>query len=101
MSKNKKKVQLIVNADDYGFSRSISKGILDAYRTGLVTATGIMANGSYYNEGVHRLFDAGNLDTGVHINITSGYPITKDMGKKLSKWGGAFPGIFKMATTGF
>jgi len=96
--KKNKKVQLIINADDYGFSKSVSEGILDAHRTGLVTATGIMANGSYFKKGVHRLFDTGNLDTGVHINITSGYPITKDMGKKLSKWGGTFPGIFKMAT---
>ncbi len=36
--------KLIVNADDYGFTRGISKGILLAHRYGIVTSTSLMVN---------------------------------------------------------
>ncbi len=37
---------LIVNADDYGLTAGVSRGILDAHRRGIVTSTTSVASGS-------------------------------------------------------
>ena len=37
--------RLIVNADDFGLTRLVSQGILDAHHYGIVTSTSLMANG--------------------------------------------------------
>ena len=39
---------LIVNADDYGYFPGISRGIIDAHKDGVVTATGVLANGTSF-----------------------------------------------------
>jgi predicted glycoside hydrolase/deacetylase ChbG (UPF0249 family) len=38
--------QLIVNADDFGFTRGVNDGILEAHRQGILTATTLMAGES-------------------------------------------------------
>jgi predicted glycoside hydrolase/deacetylase ChbG (UPF0249 family) len=44
MSPPEQRAYLIVNADDYGIFRCVSKGILEAASHGIVTATGVFAN---------------------------------------------------------
>ena len=39
-------IDLIINADDYGYYPCVSKGILEAAKAGALTATGILANSS-------------------------------------------------------
>ena len=90
-------VQLIVNADDYGYFRSVSHGILDAARNGAVNATGIMATGRCLDEMLSLLAADTKLDAGVHLNLTYGEPVTAAMSKALAGWGGRFPGKYKMA----
>ena len=36
--------KLIINADDYGRSPGVSRGILQAHREGIVTSTTVMIN---------------------------------------------------------
>ena len=36
--------RLIVNADDFGLTRGVSRGILACYQTGIVTSTTLMVN---------------------------------------------------------
>ena len=57
---------LIVNADDYGYFRCISKGILKSATHGVVTATGVFANTIHFGEHAAWLRDCDALDTGVH-----------------------------------
>jgi chitin disaccharide deacetylase len=68
---------LIVNADDYGYSEGVSLGILDAARYGIVTATGVLANGPFFDEHADWLRSTSTLDTGVHLNLTFGKPLTR------------------------
>ncbi|HZO31813.1 MAG TPA: ChbG/HpnK family deacetylase, partial [Chloroflexota bacterium] len=35
---------LVVNADDFGISRGVNRGIVEAHRSGLVTSASLMAN---------------------------------------------------------
>ena len=88
---------LIVNADDYGYFRCVSRGILKAATRGIVTATGVLSNATDFPEHAARLRDCDALDVGVHLNLTNGVPLTSEMRSKLSRWSGRFPDKFRMA----
>ena len=85
---------LIVNADDYGYFNCVSKGILNSARHGIVTATGIFANSTHFDEHVGWLGDNTALDLGVHLNITDQAPLSINMRNRLSRWEGCFPGKY-------
>lgn len=87
--------RLIVNADDYGYFACVSRGILQAARAGAVSATGILANGPDLERQAAALAECGNLDVGVHLNLTCRRPLTAGMAGRLE--GGEFPGAFALA----
>lgn len=89
---------LIVNADDYGYFRCVSRGILKSASDGIVTATGVLANSSHFAEHAAWLRDHEALDAGVHLNLTEGTPLTHELRKKLARTSGRFPRKFAMAT---
>lgn len=96
--KAKNPIYLIINADDYGYFPCVSKGILDAAKTGALTATGILANSPDLEQQLEWAGSCKNLDLGVHLNLTSRHPLTSAMANKLAQSGGLFQGAF--ATTG-
>ena len=97
MSTPREPAWLIVNADDYGYFRCVSRGILEAATRGIVTATGVFANAERFADDAPALRDCAALDAGVHLNLTSGQPLTADMRAALARWGGRFPGKFTIA----
>ncbi len=68
--------QLIVNADDYGYTRGISLGIRQAHLNGIVTSTSAMMNSPTAAEAI-RLAQSQcpNLGLGLHLTLTSGTPL--------------------------
>lgn len=58
---------LIVNADDYGLTEGISRGILHAHREGIVTSTSAMPLGPAYPKVAKWLADEDVLGVGVHL----------------------------------
>lgn len=68
--------QLIVNADDFGLTEQVSRGILDAHREGIVTSTTLMANGRAFDAAVSISRWAPRLGIGVHLNLTQGQPVS-------------------------
>lgn len=84
-------VRLVVNADDFGYFDAVSRGILDAARQGVVTATGVMANGPALDRWVDELKRLPSLSVGVHLNATLGRPLTAAMGYELEPTHGEFP----------
>src|SRR5689334_13125533 len=68
--------RLIVNADDFGFTEQVSRGILDAHREGIVTSTTLMANGAAFDAAVAMSRQAPRLGIGVHLNLTEGEPVS-------------------------
>ena len=89
--------RLIVNADDYGYFGCVSRGILEAARQGIVTATGVFANSPRFAECAEWLRACPTLDAGIHLNLTYGVPLTKEMSARLGRWSGRFPGKFSIA----
>ena len=88
---------LIVNADDYGYFRSVSKGILRSASDGIVTATGMFANADHFDEQAAWLRDFDAIDVGVHLNLTEGLPLTSELAARLSRTSGRFPRKSPMA----
>ena len=89
---------LIVNADDYGGLRCVSRGILEAAQRGIVTATGVIANRDGFAEQAAALRACPGLDTGVHLNLTWGRALTPQMRRLCARWGGQLPGKYALAT---
>lgn len=67
--------RLIVNADDFGWSRSITDGILCAHREGIVTDTSLLANQPASEYGISQLPSVPRLGVGIHLNLCSGAPV--------------------------
>ena len=59
--------KLIVNADDFGFTRGVNEGILRAHREGIVTASTLMADGPAFAHAVEAARATPSLDVGVHL----------------------------------
>ncbi len=95
---NANKRYLIVNADDYGYFTGVSRGILDAAKEGVVTATGIMANSRDLEKHLRLFAEVDSLDAGIHLNLTHGEPLTDRMRDLLCDWGGRFPKKFQITT---
>ncbi|HTX36317.1 MAG TPA: ChbG/HpnK family deacetylase [Bryobacteraceae bacterium] len=64
--------QLVVNADDFGFTPDVNRGIVEAHRRGILTATTLMANGDAFEDAVRLARDADTLDIGCHLVLVGG-----------------------------
>jgi len=67
--------QLIVNADDFGLTESVNRGVLDAHRDGIVTSTTLLANGMAFESAVAASKRFHRLAIGVHLNLSEGMPV--------------------------
>jgi len=65
---------LIVNADDLGWTAGVNRGIAQAHRNGIVTSTSLLANGSAFADGVETASEMPSLGVGVHLNLSDGLP---------------------------
>ncbi len=68
--------QLIVNADDFGISPGVNRGIVQAHRQGIVTSASLMANLPGAAEAVELAISAPGLELGLHVNLTAGRPVS-------------------------
>jgi hypothetical protein len=68
--------RLIVNADDFGLTRAVSRGILAAHRHGIVTSTTVLVTGDVDRALLAEAGDQG-LGLGLHVNLTLGAPLTR------------------------
>ena len=69
---------LVVNADDFGFTRDVNRGIVEAHRNGILTATTLMAVGDAFDDAVRLARENPRLDVGCHLVLVGspGFPQT-------------------------
>lgn len=67
--------KLIINADDFGYSRGINFGIVDAHQLGVLTSTTFMTNMPGANHAVELAKQNPTLGVGVHLVLTCGRPL--------------------------
>ncbi len=87
-------ISLIINADDLGSNLLRDRGILDAYRNGIVTSASLLANGSSFETAVLQIKETG-LPIGVHLNLADGISLTGPI-KGLTDQHGHLPGKQKL-----
>ncbi|MFH5810350.1 carbohydrate deacetylase [Companilactobacillus sp. FL22-1] len=71
--------KVIFNSDDFGYSRGVNYGIVDAYQHGILTSTTLMANMPGFEQAVNFKNDLPNLGVGVHLTLTCGDPLLKNV----------------------
>ncbi|PYU21408.1 MAG: hypothetical protein DMG32_20760 [Acidobacteria bacterium] len=68
--------RLIVNADDFGLTEGINRGIMVAHRDGILTSTSLLANGPAFDQAIAASQQLPQLSVGVHLNISEGRPVS-------------------------
>ena len=81
-------MKLIVNADDFGLSRGINYGIIDAHILGILTSTTLMITMEAADHAIELSRQFPKLGIGLHLNMTLGKPLTK--AKTIVKEDGVF-----------
>jgi len=73
--------RLIVNADDFGLSAGVNRGVLEAHETGVVSSVSVLVNAPGWTDAAQRLRDLSSpsfpeLGVGLHLNLTTGRPVS-------------------------
>lgn len=66
------KKKLIVNADDFGLSPGVNKGIIETYLNGILSSTTLMVNQPYAKHAVELYKNYNNLGLGIHLTFDKG-----------------------------
>ncbi len=67
--------RLIVNADDFGLTAGVNRGIAEAHTRGIVTSATLMANGRAFDDAVHLANSLPGLSVGCHVVLIDGEPV--------------------------
>ena len=68
--------EIIVNADDFGLTEGINRGIIYGYQNGIVTRASIMASGSAFNHAISLSKDNPGLPIGIHLTLVAERPVS-------------------------
>lgn len=72
-------MKLIINADDFGFTRGVNLGILEAFKEGIVTSTSMLTNAPGFEHGIELMRQNKDLKVGIHLVLTAGKPLTEGL----------------------
>ena len=67
------KRRLIVNADDFGISRSVNEAVIRAHREGILTTASLMVNETGFDEAVKIAKETPRLGVGLHLTFLIGH----------------------------
>lgn len=70
------RIRLVVNADDFGMTAEISRGIVRAHREGVVTSASLLGNCVDLDTTRALLAEVPDLGVGVHLALIGGRPIS-------------------------
>ena len=65
---------LVVTADDLGLSPGVTKGILEAHRSGVVRSTSLLTTFPASEAGAAQAIAERGLEVGVHLDLVGGWP---------------------------
>jgi hopanoid biosynthesis associated protein HpnK len=68
--------QLIVNADDFGYTAGVNRAIVEGHCDSIITSTSLMATGAAFNDAVALAHQTPSLDVGCHLNLVEGVPLS-------------------------
>lgn len=68
-------MKIIINADDFGMTKSVNRAIFEIAKVGSLTSTTVMVNMPYAHEAVDLL--PLNISIGLHFNLTEGKAVSE------------------------
>ncbi len=71
-------MKLIINGDDFGYTKANSLGIIKAYRNGILCSTTALMNSNHILEAKKMSEECEDLGIGVHLTLTLGRSLTKN-----------------------
>lgn len=71
----------MVNADDFGFTRDVNQGIVEAHQRGILTSTTLMATGAAFDDAVRLAAENPSLDIGCHLVLVGQHPFPATVAK--------------------
>lgn len=80
-------IQLIVNADDFGFSSGVNYGIIDTHLNGIVNSATMMMNMEGTEHAIQLAKEHPSLQVGIHLVLTCGKPLLQDVGSLTNEEG--------------
>lgn len=83
-------MKVIVNADDFGLTKGVNAGIIDAHKNGIVTRTTLMMNGHALDDALRLAKETPSLKVGIHLTLTFGHPLNKSSATELIDDNGKF-----------
>lgn len=69
-------MKLVINADDFGYTRAVTEGIIEGYHQGIVRSTTALTNMPWLELGRKLAEDCPDLGIGVHMTLTLGKALT-------------------------
>jgi hopanoid biosynthesis associated protein HpnK len=67
---------VIFNADDFGLSPGINRGILEAFREGVLTSTTMLTNLRFFDDAAALARAHPDLPVGIHLSLLWGPPVS-------------------------
>ncbi len=67
--------KLVINADDFGYSKGVNLGIIEAYKHGVVSSTTMMVNMPGAAHAAALALAHPGLGVGIHLVLDCGYPV--------------------------
>lgn len=69
-------MKLVVTADDLGLSAGVTRGILDAHRSGVVRSTSLLVTFAASEAGAAAARAEPDLEVGLHLDLVGGRPVS-------------------------
>ena len=84
--------KIVINADDFGYSKAINLGIIETHRNGILTSATMMANMYGFDHGIELMKENPKLGIGAHLTLTCGKPILDNV-DSLTDYNGNFKSL--------
>jgi hopanoid biosynthesis associated protein HpnK len=68
--------RVIINADDFGLSPGVNRGIVSGFREGVLTSTTMLVNLEFFDDAVRLARENPDLPLGVHLSLLWGKPVS-------------------------
>ncbi len=82
----------IINADDFGLSPGVNRGIVSGFRDGILTSTTMLVNLKHFEDAVNLARDNPDLPVGIHLSLLWGQPVSEPVNvPTLVERDGCFP----------
>jgi len=70
---------LVINADDFGYSKGVNIGIIEAYQNGVVTSATMMTNMPEAEHAAALALENPGLGVGIHLVLDCGAPVNANV----------------------